>query len=310
MQRSALPDPPRSFLVRTLPMRHFRPRRSMLYSPANQLRFLEKAATLSTDCVVMDLEETIVPEAKDQARENVVHALGHYDYGGRERIVRVNRLGSPWLEADLAAVANAGADAVLFPRIESRRDVEDALVALDRAGGDALPIMTMIETPFGVLRAEEIAGASDRIACLVMGTADLTNHLHARPHPERLPLLMSLSLVILAARAHTRSVVDGIQSNLKDMHTFEYSCRLGRDMGLDGKTLVHPDQLIYCNEAYTPKPAEIAQAKEVIVAFEQAAREGRGNVVVNGRLIEQMHVVAARRIVALDESIRAMQQPR
>jgi citrate lyase subunit beta/citryl-CoA lyase len=281
----------------------------MLYSPANKLRYLEKAATLPTDCVVMDLEETIVPEAKELARANAVRALAEFDYAWRERIVRVNRVGSPWFEADLAAVAKAGADAVLFPHVESRRDVEAALVALDRAGATAMPVMTMIETPFGVLRSEEIAGASDRIACLVMGTADLTNHLHARPHPERLPLLASISLVILAARAHVRSVVDGIQSNLKDMHTFEYSCRLGRDLGLDGKTLVHPDQLIYCNEAYTPKPAEIAQAKEVIVAFEQAAREGRGNVVVNGRLIEQMHVVAARRIVALDQAIRTAQQP-
>jgi citrate lyase subunit beta/citryl-CoA lyase len=279
----------------------------MLYSPANSLRFLQKAAGLPTDCVVMDLEETIVPEAKDLARTNVTKALAQYSYGHREVIVRVNRLGSPWVEADLAAVAKAGAQAILFPRIESRQEVLDCIAGLDRAGGGSLPVMVMIETPFGVLRAEEIAGASDRIACLVMGTADLTNHLHARPHPERLPLLMSLSLVILAARAHNRSVVDGIQSNLKDMHTFEYSCRLGRDMGLDGKTLVHPDQLIYCNEAYTPKPAEVAQAKEVIVAFEQATREGRGNVVVNGRLIEQMHVVAARRIVALAEAIRAME---
>jgi citrate lyase subunit beta/citryl-CoA lyase len=290
-----------------MPMRHFRPRRSMLYSPANSLRFLRKASTLPTDCVVMDLEETIVPEAKDAARANVVKALAEFDYGHREVIVRVNRLGSPWIEADLAAVAGTRAHAVLFPRIESRAELVECIAGLDRAGGSRLPVMAMIETPFGVLRAEEIAGASDRIACLVMGTADLTNHLHARPHPERLPLLMSLSLVILAARAHNRSVVDGIQSNLKDMHTFEYSCRLGRDMGLDGKTLVHPDQLIYCNEAYTPKPAEIAQAKEVITAFEQAAREGRGNVVVNGRLIEQMHVVAARRIVALAEAIRAME---
>lgn len=279
----------------------------MLYSPANSLRFLRKASTLPTDCVVMDLEETIVPEAKDAARANVVKALAEFDYGHREVIVRVNRLGSPWIEADLAAVAGTRAHAVLFPRIESRAELVECIGGLDRAGGSRLPVMAMIETPFGVLRAEEIAGASDRIACLVMGTADLTNHLHACPHPERLPLLMSLSLVILAARAHNRSVVDGIQSNLKDMHTFEYSCRLGRDMGLDGKTLVHPDQLIYCNEAYTPKPAEIAQAKEVITAFEQAAREGRGNVVVNGRLIEQMHVVAARRIVALAEAIRAME---
>jgi len=287
-------------------MKYFRPRRSMLYSPANNLRFLEKAAILPTDCVAMDLEETIVPEAKEAARANVVHALKAYDYGQREVIVRVNRLGSPWIDADLRAVARAGAHAVLFPRIESRQEALDCIAALDRAGGDALPVMLMIETPFGVLRSEAIAGASDRVTCLVMGTADLTNHLHARPHPERLPLITSLSLVILAARAHGRSVVDGIQSNLKDMHTFEYSCRLGRDMGLDGKTLVHPDQLIYCNEAYTPKPAEVAQANEVIGAFEQAAREGRGNVVVNGRLIEQMHVVAARRMVALDEAIRKM----
>jgi citrate lyase subunit beta/citryl-CoA lyase len=287
-------------------MKYFRPRRSMLYSPANNLRFLEKAAALPTDCVAMDLEETIVPEAKEAARANVVKALKSYDYGQREVIVRVNRIGSPWIDADLRAVARGGAHAILFPRIESRQEAIDCIGALDRAGGDSLPVMLMIETPFGVLRSEEIAGASDRIACLVMGTADLTNHLHARPHPERLPLITSLSLVILAARAHGRSVVDGIQSNLKDMHTFEYSCRLGRDMGLDGKTLVHPDQLIYCNEAYTPKPAEVAQAKEVIGAFEKAATEGRGNVVVNGRLIEQMHVVAARRMVALDEAIRKM----
>src|SRR5262252_463739 len=226
-------------------MKFFRPRRSMLYSPANKLRFLEKAATLATDCVVMDLEETIVPEVKEAARANVVKALKEFDYGRREVIIRVNRLGSQWIDRDLKAVARAGADAILFPRIESRQEVLDCVAALDRAGGDALPVMMMIETPFGVLRSEEIAGASDRIACLVMGTADLTNHLHARPHPERLPLLTSLSLVILAARAHGRSVVDGIQSNLKDMHMFEYSCRLGRDMGLDGKTLVHPDQLIY-----------------------------------------------------------------
>jgi citrate lyase subunit beta/citryl-CoA lyase len=288
-------------------MKYFRPRRSMLYSPANNPRFLEKAAGLATDCVAMDLEETIVPEAKDAARANVVKALRTYDYGHREVIVRVNRLGSPWFDADLRAVARAGGHAILFPRVESRQEVRDCVAALDRAGGDALPVMLMIETPFGVLRAEEIAGASDRIACLVMGTADLTNHLHARPHPERLHLLTSLSLVILAARAHGRSVVDGIQSNLKDMRTFEYSCRLGRDMGLDGKTLVHPDQLVYCNEAYTPKPTEVAHAMEVIAAFEKAAAEGRGNVVVSGRLIEQMHVVAARRIVALDNAIRRMQ---
>ena len=284
-------------------MKYFRPRRSMLYAPANNPRFLEKAAILAADSVVMDLEETVVPEAKDQARRNVVKAIGQHDYGAREIIVRVNRLGSAWIRDDLAAVARIGIDAILFPRIESRKDVLECIALLDEVGGGLLPVMLMIETPFGVLRAEEIAGASERIACLVMGTADLTSHLHAKPHPERLPLLASLSMVILAARAHGRSVVDGIQSNLKDMHTFEHACRLGRDMGLDGKTLVHPDQLVYCNEAYTPKKIEIDQALAVIAAFEQANREGKGSVVVNGRLIEQMHVVAARRMVALVQAI-------
>lgn len=290
-------------------MLHFRPRRSMLYSPGYRARFLEKAASLPADTVIMDLEETVVPESKAEARRLVIDAIGRIDYGHREVVVRVNRIGSPWADEDLAAVAKSSAHAVLFPRIESAADILAALAALDRAGGAHLPVMAMIETPFGVLHAEQIAGASDRIACLVMGTADLTSHLHARPHPERLPLLASLSMVILAARAHGRSVVDGIQSNLKDMHTFEYSCRLGRDMGLDGKTLVHPDQLVYCNEAYTPKRAEVQQALEIIAAHEQAQTEGRGSAVVAGRLIETTHVMAARRVVALDAAIAGFASP-
>lgn len=284
-------------------MKHFRPRRSMLYSPAYNPRFLEKAQALAADSIIMDLEETVVPEAKQAARDNVVRALKQHKYGNREVVVRVNRLGSPWIADDIRAVAAGPAHAVLFPRIESAKQVAEAIALLDAAGGGSKPVMVMIETPFGVLRSEEIAGASDRIACIVMGTADLTSHLHARPHPERLPLITSLSLVVLAARAHERSVVDGIQSNLKDLHTFEYSCRLGRDLGLDGKTLVHPDQLAYCNDAYTPKASEIQHARDVIAAYEQANREGRGSVVVNGRLAEQMHVVAARRVVALAQEI-------
>jgi citrate lyase subunit beta/citryl-CoA lyase len=288
-------------------MKYFRPRRSMLYSPAYNAHFLDKAQTLAADSIIMDLEETVIPEAKQVARDNVVRALARNHYGNREIVVRVNGLGSPWLADDLAAVAKTPAHAILFPRIESAKQVGEAITLLAAAGGGEKPIMVMIETPFGVLRAEEIAGASERIACLVMGTADLTSHLHARPHPERLPLLTSISLVVLAARAHDRSVVDGIQSNLKDMHTFEYSCRLGRDLGLDGKTLVHPDQLPYCNDAYTPKASEVQHARDVIAAYEQANREGRASVVVNGRLAELMHVVAARRVVALAQEIETRQ---
>jgi citrate lyase subunit beta / citryl-CoA lyase len=288
-------------------MKYFRPRRSMLYSPAYNAHFLEKAQALAADSLIMDLEETVIPEAKQTARDNIAYALKHHDYGNREIVVRVNGLDSQWIADDLATFAGSTADAILFPRIESAKQVTEAIALLDAAGGGGKPIMVMIETPFGVLRSEEIAGASERIACMVLGTADLTSHLHARPHPERLPLLTSISLVTLAARAHDRSIVDGIQSNLKDMHTFEYSCRLGRDLGLDGKTLVHPDQLAYCNDAYTPKASEVAHAREVIAAYEQANREGRGSVVVNGRLAEQMHVVAAHRVVALAQEIEKLQ---
>jgi citrate lyase subunit beta / citryl-CoA lyase len=284
-----------------------RPRRSMLYVPGCFPRFLNKARTLRVDSVIFDLGDSVLVENKEISRKQVVEAVLQGGYGRRERIVRVNDLDSPWGLADVKAVADIGADAILFPNIESRADVHEALRVLDDAGGQDMPIMLMIESPLAVLRAEEIAAASDRIACLVMATTDLITQLHGRKTPDRIPLHYSLSHVLLVGRAYKRAVVDGISVDIKDMHSFEMACRLTRDLGFDGKSLVHPNQLAYCNDAFTPKPTEIAYAYEVIEALEQAHREGRGTIMLNGRLVEHHHVSAAKRILALAEMIKELE---
>jgi citrate lyase subunit beta/citryl-CoA lyase len=218
--------------------------------------------------------------------------------------VRVNGLATPWGRDDLSAVAPADIDAVLFPKIESRQDVLDALDALDAAGGGHLPIMVLIETPFGVLRAAEIAGASPRIACLLMGTSDLTNELHARVTQDRLPMLHSLSHCLLAARAHDIAMIDGIHLELKHMETYEYACRLARDLGCDGKSLIHPDQVAYANDAFTPRPDSVDRARRIIAALAEANAAGQGVAVVEGRLVENLHVEAAKRTLLIHDMIQ------
>lgn len=280
-----------------------RPRRSMLYVPGCNARYLNKARTLRVDSVILDLGDPILVDQKVESRRNVCEAVLAGGYGRREVVVRVNDLDSPWGHDDVKAVASAGVDAALFPNVESRADVEQALRLLDAAGASHMPVMVAIESPLGVLRAEQITAASERIACVVMGTSDLLTQLHGRRTPERVALHYSLSHVLLAARAHDRAVVDGISTDLKDMQSFEYACRLSRDLGFDGKSLVHPFQLPYCNDAFTPKPHDLAAALEVIEALERAHHEGRGTVVVNGRLVENHHVKAARRLLALADMI-------
>ena len=286
---------------------YYRPRRSMLYVPGCNMRYVNKARTLKVDSVILDLGDPILVEMKEESRRNVAEAILAGGYGRREVVVRVNDLDSPWGREDVRAVANVGADAVLFPNIESKAHVIEALALLDASGGGHLPIMLMIESPIGVLRAEEIAAASDRIACIVMATGDLLNQLHGRRTPERVAVMHSLSHVLLAGRAYDRAVVDGISTDLKDMQSFEYGCRLARDLGFDGKSLVHPFQLPYCNDAFTPKPHDLAAALEVIEALEHANREGRGTVVVNGRLVEGHHVKAARRLLAAADMINKLE---
>lgn len=286
---------------------YYRPRRSMLYVPGCNTRYLNKARSLKVDSVILDLGDPILVEMKEQSRKYVAEAVLAGGYGRREVVVRVNDLDSPWGRDDVTAVANIGADAILFPNVESKADVDEALGALDTAGGKHLPIMLMIESPIAVLRAQEIAAASDRIACLVMATGDLLNQLHGHRTPDRVATVHSLSHVLLAGRAYDRAVVDGISTDLKDMQTYEFGCRLARDLGFDGKSLVHPVQLPYCNDAFTPKPHDLAAANEVIEALGQANREGRGTVVVNGRLVEGHHVAAARRLLAMADMIEKLE---
>jgi citrate lyase subunit beta/citryl-CoA lyase len=282
----------------------------MLYVPGCSTRYLNKARTLKVDSVILDLGDPILVERKEESRRFVAEAVLAGGYGRREVVVRVNDLDSPWGHDDVNAVATIGADAILFPNIESKADVEEALAVLDTAGGKHLPIMVMIESPIAVLRAEEIAAASNRIACLVMATSDLLNQLHGRRTPDRVAIVHSLSQVLLAGRAYDRAVVDGISTDLKDMQSFEYACRMARDLGMDGKTLVHPFQLPYCNDAFTPKPHDLAAANEVIEALERANQAGRGTVVVNGRLVEGHHVAAARRLLAMADMIEKLEAGR
>ncbi len=286
----------------------FRPRRSMLYVPGCNLHYLDRARTLAADSVILDLGDPILVDCKIQSRENIVAAVKQGGYGSREVVVRVNNLDSIWGHDDIKAVANIGADAILFPNIESADDVHTALKWLDEAGGGHMPIMVMIESPIAVLNAKEIAAASDRIACIVMATSDLISQLHARVTHERSAILTSLSLVILAARAYGRCVVDGISSDFKNMHSFEYACRIGRDMGFDGKSLVHPAQIAYSNDAYTPKSAEIKNARTIIQALKEANDAGRGTVVVDDKLVEHHHVKAAQRLLKLHDMIAELEE--
>lgn len=287
---------------------YFRPRRSMLYVPGCNTHYLERARTLHADSVILDLGDPILIECKEESRENIVKYVTDGGYGSREVVVRVNDLDSLWGADDINAIAKTNVDAVLFPNIESGEDVLKALSLLDAAGGGHLAIMVMIESPIAVLNAKEIASASDRIVCIVMATSDLISQLHARVTHERSAILTSLSLVILAARAYGRAVVDGITSDFKNMYSFEYACRLGRDMGFDGKSLVHPAQLAYSNDAYTPKGIEVANAREIIAALKAANAAGQGTVVVNDKLVEHHHVRAAERLLKLSDMVTTLEE--
>lgn len=280
----------------------------MLYVPGCNTHYLNRARTLAADAVILDLGDPILIDAKVQSRLNIVEAVKEGGYGKREVIVRVNDLDSEWGHDDIKAVANIGADAILFPNIESKEDVLTAQQLLDEAGGSHMPIMVMIESPLAVLNAKEIAAASDRIKCMVIATSDLITQLHARYTPERTAILTSLSLVVLAARAYKRAVVDGIASDLKNMHAFEYACRVGRDLGFDGKSIIHPAQIAYSNDAYTPKASEVSNAREVIKALKEAQASGKGTVIVNDKFVENHHIAAAERIIQLSEMIDELEE--
>lgn len=277
-----------------------RPRRSVLYMPGANERALEKAKTLPADALILDLEDAVAPDAKAAARERVCAAVG--GYGSREVTIRVNGAGTPWHADDLRAAGEAGPAAVVVPKVNSADEVHAIEKALSHAP-DHTAIWAMIETPVAVLSCASIASASDRLTVLVLGTNDLAKEMVAAQVPGRAPLLGPLSMCVLAARATGRVILDGVYNDVRDLDGFAAECRQGRDFGFDGKTLIHPGQVEPCNEIFAPSAAEIEYSHRVIAAFEEARREGRGVATVDGRLIENLHVANAERILSLAEAV-------
>ena len=284
-----------------------RPRRSVLYMPGSNEKALEKAKGLPADALILDLEDAVAPDAKPEARDRVCAAVTGGGYGRRELIIRANGLGTPWHDDDLAAAAKAGPDAVLVPKVNSAADVRSIEAAIEAAGApEHTKVWAMLETPVAVLHAEEICAASDRLTALVMGTNDLVKELHAVRVADRHPLLTSLKLCLLAARATGKVLLDGVYNDIKDEAGFLAECRQGREMGFDGKTLIHPSQVEPCNDVYAPGADEVDLAQRTIAAFEEAQAEGRGVVTVDGRMVENLHVEEARRVLAITEAIAAL----
>ena len=285
-----------------------RPRRSVLYMPGSNARALEKGRTLAADGLILDLEDAVAPDAKEMARQQIGAALKAGGYGARELIVRVNGLESPWGYDDIVAAAGFGADAILLPKVESAGAVHQAETIMEASGApQALSVWCMMETPLGMLHAEEIAEASPRVGALVMGTSDLAKELYAAHTRDRLPMITSLGLCMLAARAAGIAILDGVHLDLGDDEGFAYSCGQGKELGVDGKTLIHPKTIDVANEVFGPSEEEVEWSRTIITAHAEAAKEGKGIVVVDGKLIENLHVLNAKRVVAMAEAIRDME---
>lgn len=278
-----------------------RPYRSVLYIPGSRDRALDKARTLPVDAIIFDLEDAVATDEKANARETLKAALAAGGYGARTRIVRINGLDTAWGRADAEALRDMEADAVLLPKVGSPADV-DALAAIT---GD-LPIWAMMETPQGMLNAAAIA-AHPLMAGFVMGTNDLAKELQTRFRPDRLPMMTSLGLCLLAARAEGLIIVDGVYNAFKDSDGLEAECIQGRDMGFDGKTLIHPAQVEIANAAFAPSEDEVDLARRQITAFEEAEAQGQGVAVVDGKIVENLHIVTARETLAKAEAIVALQ---
>ena len=281
-----------------------RPRRSVLFMPGSNARALEKAKGIDADTLVFDLEDAVAPDAKAEARELVAAALASGDYGHRELVVRINGTETGWWRDDLAAVGAHGPSAILLPKVESADGLDKISDELVWHSSDhSTEFWVMLETPVGFLRAQEIATSHDRLTTFVVGTNDLVKDLRARHVPGREPVLHALSQAILVARAHGLNVLDGVYSDFRDMDGFVTECGQARDMGFDGKTLIHPNQVAPANAVFAPSNEELENARRMIAAFDAAMAEGKGVAVLDGRMIEELHLAEARRMIAVAESI-------
>ncbi len=283
----------------------FRPRRSVLYLPASNARALEKATTIPCDGLILDLEDAVAPDAKPAARAAACAAAASGEYGRRELTIRVNGADTEWHDADLEAACAAGPDAIVVPKVDSAAAVHSLVEAMERhSAPDDTTLWAMLETPRAMLHAEEIAAASERLTVLVMGTNDLAKELSAEHVPGRQPLVTGLGLALLAARATGTAILDGVYNDVRDADGFLAECRQGREMGFDGKTLIHPGQVEGANQAFAPSAQAVDDARGILAAWE--AGRGSGVVTYQGRMIESLHVATAERTLAIHDAITAL----
>lgn len=283
----------------------FTPLRSVLYMPSSNERALEKAKTIACDGLILDLEDAVAPDAKPVAREAACAAVASGEYGERTLTIRINAVGTEWHAADIVAAAQAGPAAVVVPKVNSADEVRGLATALEWAGApEHTRLWAMVETPEAIFNAREIAAASPRLSVLVLGTNDLVKELYAEHVPGRAPILPSLHTVLLAGRAAGIAVLDGVYNDVKDTDGFLAECRQGRELGFDGKTLIHPGQVEGANEAFAPSAQAVEDARGLIQAFEDG--QGSGVVTYNGRMVENLHVESARRTLSIHEAITAL----
>ncbi|WP_370893667.1 CoA ester lyase [Janibacter sp. GXQ6167] len=281
----------------------YTPRRSVLYMPSSNERALEKAKTLPVDALILDLEDAVGPDHKPAARDAACAAVTSGEYGDRELTIRINGIGTSWHEEDLRAAAQAGPAGIVVPKVNNAKEVKALVAAMEEAGApEHTKLWAMIETPEAIAKVRKIAKASDRLAVLVMGTNDLVKELQADHVPGRAPLLTALSLSLLAAREAGIAILDGVYNNVKDNEGFTRECEQGRDFGFDGKTLIHPGQVQVCNDTFAPSEQAVEEARGILEAWEAGA--GQGVVTYNGKMIENLHVDIARRILDTHEAIR------
>ncbi len=290
-----------------------RPRRSVLYMPGSNAKALAKASTLAADALILDLEDSVAPDAKIAARGQVADAVSAGGFGGREVIIRVNGMHTPWGEEDLIAACAAGPDAILLPKVDGPGAIMVAARALRENGApDGTRLWAMMETPSAILSADSIAAVAadpaSRLTALVMGLNDLAKETRARLTPGRSTMIVWLARSVIAARAHGVDVIDGVFNDTKDLEGFRAECVQGRDMGFDGKTLIHPSQIDVCNEVFAPSPAEVESARAIIEAFALPENAGKGAIQLNGRMVELLHADMARRTLAIADQIAVLSE--
>ena len=290
---------------------HVRPRRSVLYMPGANKRALEKAKTLPADSLILDLEDSVAPEAKAQARDSVCAAVKAGGYGHRELVIRVNAIETPWGMDDLRAAVAAVPDAILVPKVSQPGDIATAAKVLGSVHAPGKTrLWAMMETPKSMLNAREIAalGAEPehRLACLVMGTNDLLKESRARALHNRIAVVPWLAMTLVAARAFGLDILDGVYNDFRDDKGFREECEHGRTLGMDGKTLIHPSQVTPCNEIFSPTDEEVTWSRAIIAAFDNPENDHKGVITVDGKMVERLHLAMAERTVAIADAIDTM----